>query len=251
MKKEKKLLDVLCLGHVLYEMGVGREVRADTMGVVRKAPGNTGRPATVESRRPRPLPLSLHPSLLCLFLSLPYPHFFSPPPPGPQIGGPKPDIDELVGACNVEVIEVLAHIFYNPEERIPTLGEVKSHPFFARINMSELKELKTYNPPPIVFTAAMKQLVKAAQSGKALKCVPSRRGGCDAGVAAALGLSSQFFSHLAPPSFRVGCRRARAGGPWPDQRPPLQPRPPPRPASTHRRKPRAVPSVSLAASGPR
>lgn len=86
-----------------------------------------------------------------------------------QVGAAKPDIDDLVGACNVEVIEVLAHIFYHPEERVPTLSEVKSHPFFARINMSELKELRTYNPPPIVFTTAMKQLVKAAQSGKALK----------------------------------------------------------------------------------
>ncbi len=63
---------------------------------------------------------------------------------------------------------MLAHIFYHPENRVPTLDEVKSHPFFARVQMSELPELQAYVPPPIVFTPPMRQLVKAALSGKPL-----------------------------------------------------------------------------------
>eukprot|EP00911_Craspedida_sp_UC1_P002508 UC1_evm2s1863 len=88
---------------------------------------------------------------------------------GFELEVPKPDIDHLFGRCPVEVIEVLAHIFYHPEERIPTLTEIKSHPYFARIQLYDLKEIADYHPPPIVFTSQMKEILRAVKKGEVIK----------------------------------------------------------------------------------
>lgn len=150
LKKQKDAMDSLCVGHMLYEMAMGYELEIA-----------------------------------------------------------KPDIDHLFGKCPVEVIEVLAHIFYHPEERIPSLSEVstcsdrirsaallfrfdaahsccssavarvtlsllrppqvKSHPFFARIQLYDLKELNEYHPPPVCLRA-MPCAAREGGGGWQLRC---------------------------------------------------------------------------------
>ncbi|EDQ88143.1 uncharacterized protein MONBRDRAFT_9459 [Monosiga brevicollis MX1] len=65
---------------------------------------------------------------------------------GQESADARPNMNELIGQCPPQVVELLAFIFYNAEGRVPTLQEVKAHPFVAQIKPKDVRELHEYNP---------------------------------------------------------------------------------------------------------
>eukprot|EP00045_Choanoeca_perplexa_P004180 m.36004 g.36004 ORF g.36004 m.36004 type:complete len:482 (-) comp12438_c0_seq1:176-1621(-) len=81
----------------------------------------------------------------------------------------KPDMNRLTASCPSDMVEILAFIFYHPENRIPSLAEVKSHPVFARIAVSDMPELTAFSRAQIPLSSGAKQIIKAVSQGKQLK----------------------------------------------------------------------------------
>lgn len=69
-------------------------------------------------------------------------------------------------------IQVLAFIFFNEQERFPTLAEVKEHKFFKK---TTVPQLDTWQPPPIQFSSSMREVLRAVKEDRPVRCVPSCR----------------------------------------------------------------------------
>ena len=92
----------------------------------------------------------------------------SDPPHAPvshrrELATAKPDVEAMVDQCEYSIIELMVYIFYHPDKRIPSLGELRDHELFAE---ERCKELKGFQPIPMMETKEIKQLLRAMQKNK-------------------------------------------------------------------------------------
>jgi PX domain-containing protein kinase-like protein len=80
----------------------------------------------------------------------------------------RPDVEQLVGKCCYELVELFVFIFFHPDDRIPTLEEVmnQDHVLFKGITCHELAG---FHPAPPVYTKEIKQVLRAVQKNTAIK----------------------------------------------------------------------------------
>eukprot|EP00055_Hartaetosiga_balthica_P015220 m.88439 g.88439 ORF g.88439 m.88439 type:complete len:483 (+) comp8809_c0_seq1:154-1602(+) len=94
---------------------------------------------------------------------------------GAEVQDAKPSMGDLTSNCSQTIREVLASIFYHPEERIPTLMEVQSHSCFVNVRLHEFKEMKEYSPKPFVMSSSMKKLLSAIKKKKQIRGLSKRQ----------------------------------------------------------------------------
>eukprot|EP00041_Stephanoeca_diplocostata_P009744 m.152010 g.152010 ORF g.152010 m.152010 type:complete len:503 (-) comp17879_c0_seq3:351-1859(-) len=84
---------------------------------------------------------------------------------GYTLKGSLPDVEQLVGKCEYQVIEVLVLIFFHPDGRVPSVQELAEQPLFQSIRCTELQR---YLPPIMVHTNEIKSILKAGRKQKSL-----------------------------------------------------------------------------------
>ena len=92
---------------------------------------------------------------------------------GYELRASVPDVEQLVGKCEYQIIEILVLIFFHPDSRVPTVEELLEQPIFASI---QCPELVRYLPPPMVLTDEIKSILKAGKKLKSLVRKQVRRG---------------------------------------------------------------------------
>eukprot|EP00043_Microstomoeca_roanoka_P009784 m.93206 g.93206 ORF g.93206 m.93206 type:complete len:483 (-) comp14690_c1_seq8:186-1634(-) len=160
----------------------------------------------------------------------------------------KPSITDITTKCDVPVAEALAYIFYNTEDRIPTALEVKSHPLFARIQVHNLPEIKSYQAKPFVLTSGMKKLIAAVAANKPLK-VKTKTRGLSKETSFTSTSSTPLRSSSATPARTQSQQQSQMSTPAPPPTPPAPMSPPPPPTSTPAAPPPPPPSSSSSGNG--
>lgn len=88
---------------------------------------------------------------------------------GYELRSSLPDVEQLVGKCEYQIIEILIVIFYHPDKRVPSLEEVYEQPLFARVPCPELDKFLAV---PMINTEDVKKIIKA---GKKLKPIGQKK----------------------------------------------------------------------------
>lgn len=66
---------------------------------------------------------------------------------GYELKSLRPDVEQLVGKCEYDVIELMVFIFFHPDDRIPSLEEVRN---FSLLKRAECRELIGFLDTPMV-----------------------------------------------------------------------------------------------------
>jgi hypothetical protein len=82
---------------------------------------------------------------------------------GYELRSSVPDVEQLVGKCEYQVIEILVLVFFHPDSRVPSVEELLEQPLFQSVKCAELAR---YLPPPMVLTEEIKTILKAGRKLK-------------------------------------------------------------------------------------
>jgi len=167
---------------------------------------------------------------------------------GYELTKTRPDVEQLVGKCAYELVELFVFIFFHPDDRIPTLEEVMNndHVAFKSIRVPELEGFKA---APSVYTKEIKQVLRAVQKNVAIKVksrrsaeTPKRRSSSSLTAAAPEAPAAHQAAAVPPPPPPAAA--AAAPPPPPHQAAPVAPPPPAAAAAP----PAPAPAAAAAAS---
>ena len=82
---------------------------------------------------------------------------------GYELRSSLPDVEQLVGKCEYQIIEILIVIFFHPDSRVPSLEELFELPLFAKVPCPELVR---YLPAPMMNTEEVKKILKAGKKNR-------------------------------------------------------------------------------------
>ena len=82
---------------------------------------------------------------------------------GYELRSSLPDVEQLVGKCEYQIIEILIIIFFHPDSRVPSLEELFEQPLFAKVPCPELAR---YLAAPMMNTEEVKKILKAGKKNR-------------------------------------------------------------------------------------
>eukprot|EP00036_Acanthoecidae_sp_10tr_P017172 CAMPEP_0206312538 /NCGR_PEP_ID=MMETSP0106_2-20121207/14043_1 /ASSEMBLY_ACC=CAM_ASM_000206 /TAXON_ID=81532 /ORGANISM="Acanthoeca-like sp., Strain 10tr" /LENGTH=508 /DNA_ID=CAMNT_0053743845 /DNA_START=112 /DNA_END=1634 /DNA_ORIENTATION=- len=92
---------------------------------------------------------------------------------GYELRSSVPDVEQLVGKCEFQVIEIFVLIFFHPDSRVPSVEELLEQPLFQSARAAELDR---YLATPMMLTDEIKSILKAGRKLKSTVRKQVRRG---------------------------------------------------------------------------